>query len=570
MSALSRPIAASIFVLCIGLHPATSFAKEGLAGAFLAAKIAAANADYRAADLWYQRALALDPANVELLNGTMIAALSLGDISRASDLAAQLQGMNVANQNTLLASMAGAAERGDFAEIVEIETLEVSTGSLQDDLLAGWALIGLGQMNDGIARFDKVAQMQGLAGFGLYHKAIALALAGNFDGAAAALAAPEAGPQVNARRGAILQAEVLSQIGQSQPAADLLRQRFAMAQDARVAGMIVLLDAGQALPISGFKDASSGLAEVFFTVAAALGTEGDPAYTLLQARIASGLAPEDSEALLLTASVLEELKQFDLAAETYAKITPDHPDYPSAQIGRAAAVFSAGRGEESLQILTDLATKLPAEFEVQLALGQGLRRAEQFEAAITAYETALALLPQILRQHWAIFYSRGIAHDSLRQFGLAEADFRTALKLNPNQPNVLNYLGYSLVDRGEKLQEALGMIQSAVAARPESGYIIDSLGWALYRLGRYSEALAPMERASQLEPVDPIVTDHLGDVYWANGRQREAMFQWRRALSFEPTEKDAERIRKKLEIGLDAVRASEGAPAFPDLDAGGL
>ncbi len=570
MPALSRPIAASIFVLCIGLFPAATFAKEGLAGAFLAAKIAAANADYRAADLWYQRALALDPVNTELLNGSMIAALSLGDIARAADLAAQLEAMNAANQNTLLARMAGAAERGDFAEIIEIETLEVSTGSLQDDLLAGWALIGLGQMNDGIARFDKVAQMQGLAGFGLYHKAIALALAGNFDAAAAALAAPEAGPQVNARRGAILQAEVLSQIGQSAQAADLLRQRVAVGQDARLARMIALLDAGQALPISGFKDASSGLAEVFFTVAAALGTDGDPAYTLMQARIASDLRPDDSEALLLTASVLETLKQFDLASETYTQITPDHPDYSSAQIGRAAAVLSAGRGAESLQILTELAAKFPTEFDVQLALGQGLRRAEQFDAAVTAYDAALALLPQILPQHWAVLYSRGIAHDSLRQFDLAEADFRTALELNPNQPNVLNYLGYSLVDRGEKLEEALSMIQRAVAARPDSGYIIDSLAWALYRLGRYSEALAPMERAAQLEPVDPIVTDHLGDVYWANGREREAMFQWRRALSFEPTEMDAERIRKKLDIGLDAVRASEGAPPFPDLDAGGL
>jgi tetratricopeptide (TPR) repeat protein len=570
MPAPSRPLTATIIALCLGLIPVASGAKEGLAGAFLAAKIAAANADYRAADLWYQRALALDPSNIELLNGAMIAALSLGEIERASDLAAELHGLNAANQTTLLARMAGAAERGDFAEIIEIETLEVSAGSLQDDLLAGWALIGLGQMNDGIARFDKVAQMQGLAGFGLYHKAIALALAGNFDGAAAALAAPEAGPQVNARRGAILQAEVLSQIGQTAQAADLLRQRFALGQDARVAEMIALLDAGQALPISGFKDASSGLAEVFFTVAAALGTENDPTYTLLQARIASDLRPDDSEALLLTASVLEKLEQFDLAAETYGQIAPDHPDYTSAQIGRSAAVFSAGRGEESLQILKDLAAAFPTEFDVQVALGQGLRRAEQFEAAITAYDAALALLPQILPQHWAIFYSRGIAYDNLRQYDAAEADFRTALELNPNQPNVLNYLGYSLVDRGEKLEEALGMIQRAVAARPDSGYIIDSLAWALYRLGRYSEALAPMERAAQLEPVDPIVTDHLGDVYWANGRQREAMFQWRRALSFEPTEKDAERIRKKLEIGLDAVRASEGAPPFPDLDAGGL
>ena len=139
-------------------------------------------------------------------------------------------------------------------------------------------------------------------------------------------------------------------------------------------------------------------------------------------------------------------------------------------------------------------------------------------------------------------------------------DMRKALELSPDQPAVLNYLGYSFVDRGIKLDEALGMIQRAVAAEPDSGAITDSLAWAYFRLGRYRDAVEPMERAALLEPVDPVVTDHLGDVYWAVGRKLEAAFQWRRALSFDPEEKDAQRIRRKLEIGLDALWAEEGAP----------
>ncbi len=131
---------------------------------------------------------------------------------------------------------------------------------------------------------------------------------------------------------------------------------------------------------------------------------------------------------------------------------------------------------------------------------------------------------------------------------------------------MLNYLGYSLVDRGEKLDEALDMIKRAVAARPDSGAILDSLAWAYFRLGRYAEALKPMEQASLLEPVDPVVTDHLGDVYWSVGRTREAQFQWRRALSYKPLETDAIRIRKKLDQGLDAVRAAEGAKPIKPLD----
>ncbi len=135
--------------------------------------------------------------------------------------------------------------------------------------------------------------------------------------------------------------------------------------------------------------------------------------------------------------------------------------------------------------------------------------------------------------------------------------------MNGAQPQVLNYLGYGLVDRGEKLDEALGMIEKAVAADPEQGYIIDSLAWAYFKLGRYADALEPMEKASLLEPVDPIVTDHLGDVYWMNDRKMEARFQWRRALSFEPTEVDKTRILRKLELGLDVVMTEEGTAKPP-------
>jgi Flp pilus assembly protein TadD len=200
---------------------------------------------------------------------------------------------------------------------------------------------------------------------------------------------------------------------------------------------------------------------------------------------------------------------------------------------------------------------------VQFALADMLRAEERFQEAEAAYSAAIALRKEITADDWVLFFYRGICHEQLKNWAPAEADFRRALDLNPNQPQVLNYLGYGLVDRGEKLDEALGMIEKAVAADPDKGYIIDSLAWAYFRLGRYQEALDPMERASLLEPVDPVVTDHLGDVYWMNDRKLEARFQWRRALSFEPIEKDQARIQRKLEVGLDAVMAEEAAGTAP-------
>ena len=214
-----------------------------------------------------------------------------------------------------------------------------------------------------------------------------------------------------------------------------------------------------------------------------------------------------------------------------------------------------------LQQLTRSHGTLPS---VHSALGDALRAQDDFKAAIKSYDKAIELTPDSNPQRWVLYYARGIAEERLGNGEASERDFRAALEINPDQPQVLNYLGYSLVEQGRNLDEALNMIERAVAASPDSGYIVDSLGWVLYRLGRYEEAVDQMERAVELVAVDPVLNDHLGDVYWSVGRQREAEFQWRRALSFvDPEDQDSEadpkRMRRKLEVGLDAVLAEEGA-----------
>ena len=176
-----------------------------------------------------------------------------------------------------------------------------------------------------------------------------------------------------------------------------------------------------------------------------------------------------------------------------------------------------------------------------------------------AYDAAIALVPDPQPVHWVLYYTRGISNERAGNWPAAEADFREALVLSPDQPMVLNYLGYSLVEQGRDLDEALDMIERAVAGQPDDGYITDSLGWVLYRMGRYEEAVPHMLRAVELTPDDPIINDHLGDVLWKVGRIREAEFQWRRALSFGPApDLDMDRVRRKLEVGLDQVISEAG------------
>ena len=262
-------------------------------------------------------------------------------------------------------------------------------------------------------------------------------------------------------------------------------------------------------------------------------------------------------AQLLAADILSDADQLVMAEETYRQIPRDNPLFVDAELGRSEALFQMDRTDAAVEVLNALVRDYPLLSSVHTALGDAQRRLENYEEAVAAYTDALALVDQTRERSWFLFYVRGISNDSLDNWTEAEADFRQALVLRPDQPQVLNYLGYSLVEQRRNLDEALDMIERAVELRPDSGYIVDSLGWVLYRLGRFDEAVAPMERAVELEANDSIINDHLGDVYWMVGRTREAEFQWSRALSFGPEPAEAERIRRKLELGLDAVLAEE-------------
>ncbi|RHZ97793.1 tetratricopeptide repeat protein [Cereibacter sphaeroides] len=551
---LMRPVLA---LALAALLPAAAGAQQEDAGAYLAARVAAAGSDYRAAADWFARALAADPSNTSLIEGALISDFSLGEIEKAVPLATRLAESGNGAQAAALVLLADRAKREEYQAILTAEP--TGLGPLVDRLSFAWAAFGAGRMSEALEAFDQLATTQGLEPFGLYHKALALAAAGDFEGADEILSGRDGNALRVMRRGSIAHAQILSQLDRNADAVAMLEKSFGTDADAGIDALKERLAAGETLPYDVARNATDGMAEIFFTLAGALSGEVDDGSTLLYARTATHLRPDHTEALLLSAQILDNQGQHQLASETYARIPTADPMFFVAEIGRADALRADGKIEASLEVLQGLARSKPELMQVHLALGDALRREERYADAVKAYDAAIARVPAPERQHWPLFYSRGICHERLSHWKEAEADFRRALELNPDEPQVLNYLGYSFVDRGQNLEEALSMIERAVAARPESGYIIDSLAWAYFRLGRYQDAVEPMEKASLLEPVDPIVTDHLGDVYWAVGRKLEARFQWHRALSFDPEEKEAQRIRRKLEVGLDALLAEEGA-----------
>lgn len=536
---------------------------DSASGAYLAGRQAARDHDYTSAADYFTRALARQPSNVALMEDAIVSNLALGRIARALPMAETIEGREVRSQAAHMVRIADLLQREEYAAYLDRDVDTLGIGPLVDGLLGAWAEIGLGRIDAGLASFDKVGAQPGLQGFAMYHKALALTLAGQLDAAEAIFESRGGGGMVITRRGATARAEILSQLDRNDDALISLQEAFGTATDPELAVVIQRLEAGEKLPLTHVRTARDGMAEVFFSLAGALRGDAGPDYTLLYGRIAQHLRPDHVDALLMVAELLEELRQFDLAVAAYKGVQPEHPAFHAAELGRVAAYREAGKPDAAIEVLEQLGKRFPELVSVHSTLGDIHRREDRFEEAVAAYDQALALSDDERRGQWFIYYARAISHERLDNWDEAESDFRKALELNPGQPQVLNYLGYSLVEKRIKLNEALGMIEQAVEASPESGYIVDSLGWVLYRMGRYEEAVGHMERAVELMAVDPVVNDHLGDVYWAVGRIREAEFQWRRALSFvdedDMGEADPDRIRRKLEVGLDAVLEEEGA-----------
>jgi len=554
-----RPVLKAAALASLGLGAALPVTAQGVAGSYLAARQASIESDYRAAADYFARAMMQDPTNPALMENAVMAYVGLGQVDRAVAVARRLLTLGVDSQVANMALLADQIKRENFEQALDDLAAEQSIGPLVDGLLKAWAQLGMGRMSEALETFDEVSASQGIEVFGLYHKALALAAVGDFESADEILSGRAEGALQLTRRGVVAFAQVLSQLERNADAIDLLDQSFNGDLDPALTQIRAELEAGKVLPFTAIRNAKDGAAEVFLVVAGALNGEAQDSYTLLYSRLAEFLRPDHVDAILLSAALLERLERFELATETYNRIPRDDPAFDAAELGRADALRKSGKTEAAIEVLEQLTRSRPDNPSVFITLGDTLRGLERYEEASKVYDSAIALLGEPQRGQWLVYFARGITHEREDRWDQAEADFRVALNLNPGQPQVLNYLGYSFVEKGINLDEALEMIEQAVAANPDSGYIVDSLGWVQFRLGQYSDAVGNLERATELEPVDPIVNDHLGDAYWAVGRKIEAEFQWKRALSFDPEEEDATRIRRKLEVGLDVVLEEEGS-----------
>ena len=540
---------------------------RGLAGPYLAARMATVENDFRAAARYFVQASAHDPQDVYLQDSALVALASSGEVERAAVMAERLF---LEERPTELAGLLRRAQlirAEDWQGVIDlIEANRSPDLPLEQDLMDGtiraWALLGAGRATDAVAAFEAMTAGEALAPIVNYHLALARALAGDYEAADRLILQSEASGHL---MGLTARVQILSQLDRQDEALALLADIEGLEAEPQLLALRQRLEQGQPVPFDVVAGPGDGIAHLLLSFASALASSPDPEpLALIHARLAAWIAPQNPEARLMSAQLLQDRQQFDLAEAEFDAVRRMGQMRPQAELSRIDALSRADRREEAEKAALALSSAYPGLAQSWVALGDVMRQQEKYAEAVPSYDRALDLLADAPPQaRWFPLYARGIALERSGQFERAEADLLAALEIRPDQASLLNYLGYSWIDRNQNLDRALEMIKRAVELSPGDGYILDSLAWAYFRLGRYQDAVAPMEQSIATMASDPLVNDHLGDIYWMVGRYREAQIQWRRALSLEPAESgevDADRIRAKLDRGLEAVMAEEDGP----------
>jgi tetratricopeptide (TPR) repeat protein len=524
-------------------------APSGVFGGFLTGRFAMSEADAQSAATQFLRALATRPDDTELQQQAFIASLVAGR-SEAMQLARQLPDSQAAQ--LLLGQAEVRAGHWPTAEQRFRMLPRQGLTQLLQPLLIAWSQQGDGRTDAALATLRPYVDGQQFRGIYALHAALIADQAGRSAEAAKLYrqAQIELGG-MNLRLAQIL-ASAQARHGHLGEAQRILAGLAVDAPDMSIA--LPALTAASMTP--QVPRAMDGIAEAYLALAATLRSQNAGDFAMLVLRLAIDLRPDFTAARLLAADILDGQRHTENALQMLAAVANNDPLIAVVRLQRAALAERLGHSEEAMHAMQQLARDYPDSAIPAMREGDLLRGKQRFAEAIGAYDRAVARIKTPGPNDWLVFYDRGICYERSRQWTRAEADFKHALTLAPDQPFVLNYLGYSWADMGQNLAQARTMIDKAVQNRPNDGAIVDSLGWVMLRQGDVADAVRTLERAVELEPEDASINGHLGDAYWANGRKLEATYQWRRALIFNPAPDDAAKLEAKLQGGQQPTVAS--------------
>ena len=537
---------------------------ESPSGNYLAALVAGEEHDTVAAATFSREALRFDPRNPNLIERAFVAAVANGNMQDAFGLADRLLAHDPDNNLARLALGVKAIKAKRFAAARVYFAKRSADGGQSDitaTLLTAWTYAGSGDTRRALNLVDKL-HGENFDVFRDYHAALIAAGASDPREALKRMKVAYAADK-NTLRLVDAYARFMDRRGDKDEAVRAY-EAFDQVLPNHPVVITALADikAGKTLePL--VKGAQEGAAEVLYGLGAAGGQQGDELAAMIYLRLALYLTPQNTLAIITLGDLCERIKQNEQAIDIYEMVHQDDPLRATAEIQTGQILETLGRPGEAAKYLKRVVDDNPKNADALSALGNLQRAHKQYAEAIGTYTRALAGKSTPEKTDWPIYYFRGISYEREKRWPEAEADLMQALALYPDQPLVLNYLGYSWVDQNMNLDEAFNMLRRAVELRPTDGYIVDSLGWANYKLGRNDEAVKQLERAIDLKPSDPVINDHLGDAYWRAGRKLEAHFQWNHARDLDPEPDDKVKILQKIDHGLD----DEPKPAAAQADA---
>jgi tetratricopeptide (TPR) repeat protein len=524
-------------------------------GSYLAARHAQEAHDYADAATFLERALAADPGNEDLIRRTFVLRLTEGRIADAVPLARRIVDIEGRSGLAGLVLVEQEIKQGDDAGAIRDAAAMPREGAQRYavPLLLAWAEIGLKEPAPALQALDAMGELGALQPLRDLHAALIADYLDRIDDADAAYGKLVGGDNRPTWRVVELAGNFYERHGRSAEAGRIYNKIAAeepAGGDSDIASSGLARIAKGVVPARLIASPADGAAEAMFDLAGLMNQRDTVDAALIYARLALDLSPDFALAQLLIGEIRDQQQRPADALVLYRAVDPASPLSWMARLRMVMALDALERTDEAAAQLQGMAAERPDSAEPLIELGDLLRGHKRFAEAVTAYDGALARIHRVEPDNWRIFYGRGVALERSGQWTRAEADLKRALELQPEQPLVLNYLGYSWVDKGENLADALRMIERAVELRPNDGYIVDSLGWAYFRLGNFTRATELLERAIELLPEDPTINDHLGDAYWRTGRLAEARFQWRRALQFQPEADEVKGIETKLDRGL--------------------
>jgi tetratricopeptide (TPR) repeat protein len=538
-------------------------------GSYLAARHAGQQRDGAAAAAYYRAALKRDPSNGELLDRAFLSFLVDGDVDEAVKFAERVAQADKSDRVARLVLGVNSLKRKQYASARRdlAQSIRGPITDLTATLLSAWGNLGVNDSKGAIDAIDHLAGPEWYAIFKDLHAGLIYDVAGNQKEAGKRL---ERAYKLDSTALRVVQAYG-SWVSRNRSPKEALTvfETFdkALPRHPLVVEAMDKLKAGEKLPPL-VANVQAGAAEALYGLGASLGRRGGEDLALVYLQLSLFLSPNHPLALLSLADLYEALKKPELAIKIYDRVPTNSPLHRNAAIQMAANLDSLDRADEAQKHLEALIKQNPDDLETIMALGNVLRGHKKFAECANVYSKGASAIQKPEKSNWVVFYFRGICYERSKQWAKAEADLTKALELFPDQPHVLNYLGYSWIDQGIKLDEGMAMIKKAVQQRPDDGYIVDSLGWAYYRVGNYEEATKQLERAIELKPEDPTINDHLGDAYWRVGRVLEARFQWAHARDLKPDAEDLPKIEEKLKEGLPDETSSQAKAGKKSGDGG--